>query len=178
MFSFLKTPNKNGVAGIWEDEYQFIETIKELKKMGFQKLEAISPFPLHEIDEAMEIKRSFIPWVTFIFGSLGCILGVWLTWWTSAVDWPLNIGGKPMWSLPAFIPIIFELTILFAALSSVGALFFICGIPHSNPPIIDPDLTSHKFAIFVEENDQMYQFENLEKIFKNKGASQVVKTQF
>ena len=87
------------------------------------------PFPLHEVDEVIGIQRSFIPWVTFGFGTFGCLFGLWFTWWTSAVDWPINVGGKPMWSLAAFMPVIFELTILFAALSSVAALFFVCRFP-------------------------------------------------
>jgi hypothetical protein len=62
---------------------------------------------------------------------LGAPLELWLTWWTSVVDWPINVGGKPLFSLPAFIPIIFELTILFAALSSVAALVYHCGLASS-----------------------------------------------
>ena len=133
---------------------------------------------MHEVDEAIGIKRSFIPWVTFIFGLTGCTFGIWFTWWTSAVDWPLNIGGKPMWSLPAFIPVIFECTILLAALSSVGALFFICGLPKVNPTIIDPDLTSHKFALFVPSNDTFYDEQRLGQIFKDNGAEDVRSAEF
>ena len=177
-FKLLGTPLKKGFAGIWEDEDKLIEAIYKLKQEGFKKFETISPHPLHEIDEAMEIPRSRIPWVTFIFGTVGCLFGLWLTWWISVVDWPLIIGGKPMWSLPAFIPVIFEITILFAALSSVGALLFICGLPDLNPFVIDPDLSSHKFAIFVEESDKEYQVQKIEKIFKNLGAIKVVETKF
>ena len=65
------------------------------------------------------------------------------------MDWPLNVGGKPMWSLAAFIPVIFECTILFSALSSVGAMIVINGLPKVDPPTIDPDLTSHKFALWI-----------------------------
>ena len=132
---------KQGVAGIWADEHELVKAAAKVREAGFQKFEAISPFPLHGIDDAMGIPRSFIPWVTFTFGLLGCSFGVWLTWWTSAVDWPLNIGGKPMWSLAAFIPVIFECTILFAALSSVAAMILVNGLPKINPPVLDPDLT-------------------------------------
>jgi hypothetical protein len=72
------------------------------------------------------------------------------------VNWPVNVGGKPPFSLPAFIPVIFEVTILFAALSSVGALFYYCGLPKVDPPVIDPDLTSHKFAIFIPKDEVGY----------------------
>jgi hypothetical protein len=86
------------------------------------------------------------------------------------VSWPLNVGGKPFFSGPAFAPVMFELTILFAALFSVGALFAACRLPKVDPPVIDPDLTSHKFAIFIPENDVGYNAERCEQLLKSLGA--------
>jgi hypothetical protein len=85
------------------------------------------------------------------------------------------VGGKPFFSLPAFIPVVFELTILFAALSSVGALFYFCGLPKVDPPVIDPDLTSHKFAIFIPKDDVGYDEAKISEIFKQMGATEVKK---
>ena len=174
----VRPKGKKGIAGIWLDEHKLVEAAKKTRESGVQNFEAISPFPIHGIDDAMGIPRSFIPWVTFIFGLLGCTFGVWFTWWASAVDWPINIGGKPMWSLPAFVPVIFECTILFAALSSVGALFAITGLPKVDPPIIDPDLTCHKFALFVPEDSNRFDRAQLEKIFRDHGAVEVKMTEF
>ena len=94
------------------------------------------------------------------------------------MNWQLNIGGKPFHSLPAFIPIMFELTILFAALSSVVALFYACGLPKINPPVIDPDLTCHKFAIFIPQNDTGYNEAKIETLFKGLGAATIKKAEF
>lgn len=149
--SFFQTPSRGGVAGLWENDKDLLKAIHRFREEGFKDFEAITPFPLHEVEEAMKISRSIIPYVAFVFGTVGCLFGLWFTWWTSAVDWPVNVGGKPMWSLPAFFPVIFELVILFSALSSVGALFVICGLPRLNPPIIDPHLSSHQFALFIPE---------------------------
>ena len=80
-----------------------------------------------------------------------------------------------MFSLPAFIPIIFELVVLFAALCSVGALFFMCKMPKLDPPVIDKDLTCHKFAIFIPENDVDYNEVRIEKLLKELGADEVKK---
>ncbi|HWU44106.1 MAG TPA: quinol:electron acceptor oxidoreductase subunit ActD, partial [Bdellovibrio sp.] len=80
--------------------------------------------------------------------------------------------------LPAFIPIMFELTVLFAALCSVAALFYACKIPRIDPPVIDPDLSSHKFAIFVPANDTGYDEAKIEKMFKELGALEVKKTEY
>ena len=173
----LKKKGEEGIAGIWSNEHKMTQAARQVRT-HFKKFQAISPFPLHGIDEAMGIKRSWIPWVTFVMGLMGCLLGVWFTWWTSSVDWPLIIGGKPMWSLPAFIPIIFELTILFAALSSVAALIFVCGMPAVDPPVIDPDLSSHKFALFISQNEPGFDFKQVETLFKELGAENVYRTEF
>lgn len=176
--SMVSSKGTPGIAGIWTDEHQLVEAARKTRESGVERFEAISPFPLHGIDEAMGIPLSFIPWVTFIFGTLGCVFGVWFTWWTSAVSWKLVIAGKPLWSVPAFIPVIFELTILFGALSSVGTLFFMAGLPKIEPQVIDPDLTSHKFALFVPTSAKGYDSQKLEKLFKDMGASEVKQTQF
>ncbi|MBV2167225.1 MAG: DUF3341 domain-containing protein [Bdellovibrio sp.] len=167
-----------GIAGIWTDEHLILKAARKTREAGFTKFEAISAYPVHGMEEACGIKRSWIPYVTFVSGFVGMILGLLLTWWTSAVDWAVNVGGKPFFSLPAFIPIIFELTILFAALCSVAALFYACKIPRIDPPNIDPDLSCHKFAIFIPFNDVGYDESKIEKMFKEMGATEVKKTEY
>jgi hypothetical protein len=176
--SAVRYKGKTGVAGIWLDEHSLVDAARKTREAGYKKFEAVSPYPLHGIDDAMEIPRSFIPWVTFVFGTLGCLFGLWFTWWASAVDWPINVGGKPMWSLAAFIPVIFECTILLGALSSVAAMFVLNGLPKIDPPIIDPDLTSHKFALFVPNDDVGYDATRVEQLFKSLGATEVKRTEF
>lgn len=164
-----------GLAGIFTQEPQVLKAAKKVKEMGFVKFEAISPYPIHGMEEACGIPRSSIPYVTFIAGIIGGSFALWLTWWTSVVNWPINVGGKPLFSLPAFIPIIFELTILFAALSSVAALIYHCGLPKHDPPVIHPDLTCDKFAIYVSESEPGYDAAKLENLFRECGASEVKK---
>lgn len=167
-----------GIAGIWEEEHLILKAASKTREAGFSKFEVISAYPVHGMEEACGIKRSWIPYVTFTMGFVGLMFGLLLTWWTSAVDWAVNVGGKPFFSLPAFIPIMFELTILLAALSSVAALFYACGIPRMDPPSIDPDLTSHKFAVFIPYNDMGYDESKIEKMFKELGATEVKKTEY
>lgn len=166
-----------GLAAVFTEEHQILEAAKKSRDLGMTKFEAISPYPIHGMEEACGIKRSSIPYVTFISGSIGLLSALALTWYTSVYDWPINVGGKPPFSLPAFIPILFELTILFAALCSVGALFYHVGIPRIDPPTIDPDLTSHKFAIFVPENETGYEAKKLESFYKGLGAEYVKKVE-
>ena len=102
---FWPSPEQ-GFVGLWENEDHFVKGAKALSQAGFTRVEAITPFPVHGLDQALGLKRSWIPYVTFCAGLTGLGLGIWLTWWASAVSWPLMVGGKPMWSLAAFIPII------------------------------------------------------------------------
>jgi hypothetical protein len=169
---------KNGMAGIFETESAILKAAAQVRHVGFRKFDAITPYPVHGMEEACGIQRSWIPYVTFTMGLVGLSLGWLLTWWTSAVNWQLNIGGKPFHSLPAFIPILFELTILFAALSSVAALLYACGLPKVNPPIIHPDLTSHKFAIFIPKDDSGYDEKKIEDLFRSLGASEIKKAEY
>lgn len=168
----------NGMVGIWLDDRDVIKAARATREAGFKKFEAITPFPMHEMEEACGVKRSFIPWVTFVAGVVGALAGLGLTYWTSVVSWPVIIAGKPFFSLPAFIPVIFELTILFAALSSVGAMIIANRLPAVDPPIIDPDLSSHKFAVFIPENDVGYDEERIQKMFKELHASEVRRAVF
>ncbi len=164
-----------GIAGIFLEEDTVVNAARKVREAGFTKFDAISPYPIHAMEEACGIKRSPIPYVTFIAGCVGLLAALALTYYTSVIDWPINIGGKPLFSLPAFIPIMFELTILFAALSSVGAFFYLCGMPKVDPPTIDKDLTCHKFAIFIPENDMGYNADRVEKMLKELGAVEIKK---
>lgn len=165
--------SQKGIMGIWLTEEDILHAAETVKNKGYLKFDAITPYPVHGMEEASGLSRSWIPWVTFFAGVTGCLSGLWFTWWTSAVSWPVNIGGKPMWSLPAFIPVIFELTILFAALASVGAMIIACGLPKVNPPVVDPDLTSHKFGLIIYDQDQKYNSSEIQNLFKELGADAV-----
>src|ERR1700728_3050362 len=120
-------PNTTGVMAVFKDERTLLKAAKSTReKFNFVHYDAFTPYPVHGIDEAMGIKRSWLPWVTFFAGITGTVSALALEIWTSAIDWPINIGGKPFVSLPAFIPITFELTVLFGGLATVGALFYVC----------------------------------------------------
>lgn len=164
-----------GMAAIFLKESQVVKAAWVTRESGFKKFDAISPYPIHGMEEACGIKRSSIPYVTFAAGMLGLLLSLWLVYYTSVTNWPINVGGKPLFSLPAFIPIMFELTVLFAALCSVGALFFHAKMPRIDPPTIDKDLTSHKFAIFIPEDDTGYNEDRIKLMMNELGAAEVKK---
>lgn len=163
----------SGVAGIFSDDDKILEAAEKMRLAGYKKFDAITPFPVHGMEDAIGVRRSNIPYVTFVAGVTGGSLGLTMEWWMSAVSWPINVGGKPFFSIPAFIPVTFELTILFAALSSVAAMFILNGLPKVNPPIIDRDLTSHKFALWVPDTEEGYSVEKVEAFLKQLGAEEI-----
>ena len=167
---------EEGVAGLFTDEDAFLQAVKKVFNEYKKSPITIMPYPVHGLEDAANIKRSWIPYVSLIGGISGCSFGVWFTWWTSASSWPINVAGKPFWSLPAFIPVIFELTILFAAFSAIGALFYACRIPVINPPVIDPDLTCSKFAIFFPSSKLSK--EEAKKILEEVKAIEIKETLF
>lgn len=116
---------------------------------GFQNVESYTPFPIHGMDEALGLKPSIVPWATFIGGLTGFCVALHLQIWTSAYDWPINVGGKPMISGPAFIPILFELTVLLAGLSTAGFMFFLNGLPNAKPNPFDPRISDDRFALYI-----------------------------
>jgi len=178
IYDMLKPHRERVIVGTWSQEDLFLSAVKTLRYQNHTHFYAVTPYPVHGLEELMNIPRSWIPWVTFVFGLAGCAFGTWFTWWTSAVSWPLIIGGKPFWSLPAFVPIIFECTILLGAVFSVAALFYACRIPAFDPPVLDKDLTSHQFALFFYLNKSKQSSDELRNIHNTLKAEQVSLAEF
>lgn len=115
--------NKRVMIGIFSDERALLKAVKEIRNIGCDIADVISPIPIHGLDEELGLNPSRLMWVGFAAGATGLLFALLLQFWTSAVDWPLNVGGKPFNSFPVFIPVAFELTVLFSGLFAVGGFF-------------------------------------------------------
>lgn len=146
-------PQLAGVMASFDGPDALLEAMRKLKAENYECFDAFSPFPVHGMDDAQGIKRSPLPFVAFIAGITGTTCAFALEYWTSAIDWPINVGGKPFNSWPAFVPVMFELTVLFAGLSTVGAMFFLNRLPNTSKKAYDPAITSDRFALVVEKPD-------------------------
>lgn len=169
---------RKGLAGLFKTEQEWLSAIQALREAGFQHFEALSPYPVHGSEEAMGIPRSRIPYMTLLGGLLGLSFGLFFTWWTSAVNWPINIGGKPYFSLPAFVPVMFETTVLLAALFTVGSFLLANRLPVVDPPVIDARLTDDMFGIIVFEEDPQFNENQIREIFHKKGAYEIRWSEF
>lgn len=149
-----------------------------VRKNGYLEFDVNTPYPVHGVDGAMGLKDSNIGWFAFVFGLLGMTAAVLLQWWTSAMDYPLAVGGKPLFSAPAFVPISFEMTILLAAFGVVGILFaFYLKLPFNAHPLHDSpymqQVSSHRFGIYIQVADERFEFNKVAELLLSLGADKI-----
>jgi hypothetical protein len=119
-------------------EEALLDAVRALRSKGVPGLDLHSPYPVHGAEEALGLGRSTVPLVTLVGGVVGASSGYLLQWWTVGVDWPLNVGNRPPHSPPAFIPVTFELGVLFAALTIfLGLLFAYFRFPRVHHPLFE-----------------------------------------
>ena len=158
----------------FSDDHALLRAAKALKQRELLLIDAYSPFPIHGIDEVLEQRRSRLAIVCFAAASIGCMASMWFQIWTSSQDWPINVGGKPFVSIPAFIPVTFEVTVLLGGLVSVAAFFFrsrlFPGKRNSGP---NKNVTSDGFWISVEHQAAKVDSTVLDGILLSLGASHI-----
>ena len=162
------------VVGIFNDDELTLKAAMAVKAAGVKIHEVYSPFPIHGIDPVLGYKRSRLDIAAFMFGCTGLASALCLQGLTLGSDWPMNIGGKPHIS-PVFIPVAFELTVLFTALGMVATFFLASSLgPGSQKTIFDPRATDDKFvmAINIDNNAGMSADQITEQV-RNAGASEV-----
>ena len=150
-----------GVTALYNNPDAIISAASKIASSGFTKWDVNSPYPIHGIDKAMKMKPSKLGIVTLVFGLSGAVLALILMWWTMSVDYPMIIGGKPYFSLPAFIPVTFEVTVIMATLSTVVAMFaFFFGLPRNSHALHDTDymkkVSRDHYGIVIEAIDPRF----------------------
>ena len=146
---------QNNITVSFDDEVPLLQAVRILRDNKEIITDVLSPFPVHGLDEALSLKRSRIPVVGFIFGALGAILAFGFQAWVFTVSYPLIIGGKPFFSVPTFIPITFEVTVLFAGLSMVAALLVRSKLkPDIRFKPVDERITDDRFVILINAEDE------------------------
>src|SRR6185503_259458 len=145
---------RGGLLASFEYLDSMVDSIHELRKAGFKDLRAFAPYPEHHIEEALGYKESPVRVWTLVGALTGTATGFALTIWTST-DWPLVTGGKPILSVPAYVTIAFELTILFGALSTIIGLFINARLPKVRQPVVyRPEFSSGNFGLYVPPGDR------------------------
>lgn len=139
-----------GILASYEYLDSTVDAIGNLRKAGFEGVKAYAPYPDHHIEHALGYGQSPVRVWTLVGALTGAATGFAFTMWTST-DWPLVVGGKPIISIPAFIPIVFEMTVLFGALSTLIGLGVLSRLPNFKPAVVyDPEFTAGRYGVYVE----------------------------
>ena len=160
-----------GAFAIFSQPEAVLAAAEKATGRGYE-FETFTPFPIHGMEDAMRLKPSVVPWATLIGGLTGFASALALQIWTSAINWPINVGGKPLISLPAFIPVTFELTVLFGGLSTAFFMFFLNGLP-SQKPVLDPRITDDRFALYIPFSKQKESASQIESFLRGLNAEKV-----
>ena len=171
--------NKTTIYGIFDDEEVLLSSVKEIRSNEIHIKEVYSPFPVHGLDKALGLKETRMAITAFIYGCIGLTFGLALIYYImiSGIykSWPMNIGGKPNWTLyhnlPAFVPVLFELTVLFAGHLMSITFFLRCGLFPGNPDVSpDPRTTDDKFLMEIEVDGDI---SKVKKMLTKTGATEI-----
>ncbi len=150
-----------GLVAEFDTPAAIVAAAKEARAAGYRNLEAYSPFPIEELAHALDNHHSKVPYLVLGGAIAGATLGFGLCYWTSVIAYPMNIGGRPFNSWPAFIPVTYECTILFASLSAVLGMLALNGLPEPHHPLFNVDRFSlasrDKYFLCIEAKDPKFE---------------------
>lgn len=166
--------SKRVLIGVFENEADTLSAVRQSRAGGYRIVDVHAPYAVHGMEEAMGLGASRIPWLVFALALLGAGFKVWFEFWTTAVDWPLNVGGKPFNSLPAFVPVTFEVMVLFAAVGAVLSFFVVCRLfPGKKAVLPVAGVTDNRFAVVLEQSDSTFDAAKVAAMFRHGGAVEV-----
>ena len=161
--------------GVFLRDTDLLNATIAAREAGYRIVDAYTPFAVHGLDRAMGLRPSRLTWVCFFCGLIGLLSMTWFQYWSSSVDWPINVGGKPWNSWPAFVPVSFEGTILFAGLGVVAALFVRCGLrPGKEATLAAKGVTDDRFVLVVAGSDASPPIRHLKELLRANGAVEVI----
>ncbi len=172
--------NGKYLVGVYDDDEVILHAVPKLRKAGVKISEVYSPFAIHGMDEALGHPRTRIGIAAFMFGVTGCVCALVLTIWTMGIDWPMIVGGKDPISIPNYIPVTFELTVLFTAFGMVGTFLITNGLGPSlvNPTMFDPRSTDNKFVMAIDLGMNKLSEGEITQVLRDSGAEEVNIKQF
>jgi hypothetical protein len=165
---------KHFVVGVFDDEDVVLSAITKVRQSGIRIHEVYSPFPIHGIDHALGYKKTRLPIAAFLFGLTGTTLALLMQIWMLGYDWPMIIGGKNFWSIPPFIPVTFELTVLISALGMVATFMIVSDLkPYKKPRIFDHRITDDKHVMAIDMSANAKNRDEITALLKDTGALEV-----
>src|SRR5689334_19910808 len=156
----LPVPVRRRIYGLmaeFDDAEALVRAARRAFDAGFRKMDAYTPFPVEGLAEAIGFHRTRVPLIVLIGGIIGCIGGYYLQYWVAVIDYPINVGGRPLNSWPSFVPVTFELTILIAALFAFFSVLALNGLPMPYHPVFNVErfelASRNRFFLCIEARD-------------------------
>jgi hypothetical protein len=167
-----------GLLAEFERPEELVAAAARAREAGYRRMDAYTPFPIHGLSDAMGFRPTRLPLIVLVGGLVGCVSALGMMWYSSTIHYPLNVGGRPFASWPAFIPITFELTVLFAALFAVFGMLGMNGLPMPYHPIFNAPrfafASRDRFFLCVEARDPKFDEATIRALFNAVGAKEVV----
>lgn len=153
-------PKVAGVVAEYDSPDKMLAAADALRQAGFKKFDVHSPFPIHGADEAVGIRQTILPWIVLCFALAGSATALGMIWYLNKVDYPFQISGKPLFALPPAMPITFELTVLFSAISAFVSVFVLSNLPRFNNPLLRSNTfarsSDDRFVVAVDAADPLF----------------------
>jgi hypothetical protein len=166
-----------GLLAEYESVDDILKAARAVRRAGFTRWDVHSPFPIHGIDYAMGIRPTILPWLVLGGGLTGLCTAIWLQWYCNAYDYPFLISGKPVWSFPANVPVMFELTVLFSALTAVFGMLGLNHLPQLYNPLFKSErfrrVTADRFFIVVDASDKKFGETETTRLLQDAGAKSI-----
>lgn len=168
----MRYKNKEVIYGLYNDEQDLLKAVRSANDKHLDIMDVFTPFPVHGLDPLLGLAESRLHIAGFVYGMIGTLTAFLGMTWIFTKDWPVIYGGKPYWSVPAFIPITFELTVLFASIGMVVTFYVVCGLgPGVVNPTLDDRITDDKFCIAFDKAH--VNASDVESFFSETGADEV-----
>jgi len=165
---------KSFLVATFSDAEDLLQAVHALRERDFRIYDVYAPYPIHGLDQAMGIRRTRLPWVTFIAGGCASLFAIAFQFYTTVLDWPLNVGGKPDNSALAFVPITFELTVLGGGLATAAALLFRTRLyPGKKEQLIAEGITNDSFALVLRKRDAFFNSRHACELLEECGAREI-----
>lgn len=168
----------HGVLAAFDDVPTLLGATERVREEGYTRFDVHSPIPVHGLDAAMGVRMSRLPWLVAAGGAAGCAIALLLQWWTNGVNYPFVISAKPLFGLPANIPITFELTVLFAAITAFVGMLVANRLPEFYHPLFRVEefrrVTTDRFFIYIEAADPRFERAKVRTLLASLGGVDVV----
>jgi hypothetical protein len=164
----------NGLLVEFDNTLDLMAAAEKVRDAGYRDWDVHSPIPIHGMDDAMGIRPTILPWLVLGAGMTGLSVALLMQWWMNAVNYPIPISGKPLFSLPANIPVTFELMVLFSAVTAVVSLIALNGFPRLHHPLFTSArfrrVTTDRFFIYIEAADPKFSTQKTREFLSSLGG--------